>query len=170
MQKMLTVDYEKCTGCRLCELVCSVKHEGVSNPSRARIHVVKREMEGIMMPMVCNQCESAPCIAACPTGTRSRDEELGRVIVDYDRCIGCKTCLVVCPFGAVSFDPVASKIISCDLCDGSPVCADFCETEALRYVDASEINKKRQREAADKVYESVQRFAMKPAGESADRA
>ena len=160
MCKMLLVDCEKCTGCRLCELVCSVKHEAVSNPSRARIHIVKWEMEGIMMPMVCNQCESAPCIAACPTNARSRDEQLGRIIVNYDRCIGCKTCVVVCPFGAVGFDPVAGKIISCDLCDGDPTCANFCETESLRYVDASEINKKRQRDAAEKLYEAMQRFTL----------
>ncbi len=164
MQKMLVVDYEKCTGCRLCELVCSVKHEAVSNPSRARIHIVKWEMEGIMMPMVCNQCESAPCITACPTNARSRDEESGRIIVNYDRCIGCKTCVVVCPFGAVSFDPIAGKVISCDLCDGDPICANFCETEALQYADASQINKKRQREAAEKLYESMRKFTMTTIG------
>jgi len=160
MQKMLAVDYEKCTGCRLCELVCSVKHEGVSNPARARINIAKWESKGIMMPMVCSQCESAPCVAVCPTNARYRDEELDRVIVNYDRCIGCKTCIVACPFGAVSFDPVASKVISCDLCNGNPVCASFCDPEALRYVDASDMNKKRQREAAEKLYESKQRFIM----------
>ena len=160
MQKMLVIDYEKCTGCRLCELVCSVKHEGVSNPSRARIHITKWEMKGIAIPMVCNHCETAPCVATCPTNTRTRDQELGRIIVNYDRCIGCKTCVVACPFGAVGFDPVASKIINCDLCDGAPICVDSCETQALQYVDASEINRKRQREAAEKLYEPMRRFSM----------
>ena len=163
MQKILIVDYEKCTGCRLCELVCSVKHEGVSNPSRARIHITKWDWEGIMMPMVCHQCESAPCINACPTNARLRDEQLDRVVIDSDRCIGCKTCIVVCPFGAVGFDPVAKSVISCDLCDGDPVCVKFCATEALRYVDASEANKKRQRAAAEKLYGSLQTFTTTPA-------
>ncbi|NWF78281.1 MAG: 4Fe-4S dicluster domain-containing protein [Chloroflexi bacterium] len=158
MQKMLVVDYEKCTGCRLCELVCAVKHEGVSNPLRARIHIVKWEMKGIMVPMICNQCESAPCISVCPTNARTRDEEQRKVNVDYDKCIGCKMCIVACPFGAVSFDPFASRIISCDLCDGDPRCADFCETGALRYVEASQSNKQRQREAAEKLYESMRKF------------
>lgn len=164
MAKMLLIDYEKCTGCRLCEQVCSVKHDGVSNPARSRIHVVKWEMKGINIPVVCSQCESAPCIATCPTNTRSREEGLGRVMVDYDRCIGCKTCIAVCPFGAVSFDPVAHKVISCDLCDGDPQCARFCETGAIRYVEASEINKKRQREAAEKLYQSAQKSALTPVG------
>ena len=164
MKKMLVIDYEKCTGCRLCELVCSVKHEGVSNPSRSRIIVTKWETKGIAVPMVCSQCEDAPCVAVCPTNARSRDEELGRITVDYDRCIGCKTCVVACPFGAVSVDPATSRVISCDLCDGDPICVSFCETEALRYVDASEVNKKRQREAAEKLYESMQRLAAAPIG------
>jgi len=164
MPKMLVVNYDKCTGCRLCELVCSVKHEGVSNPSRARIHITKWEMEGVMMPMVCSQCEPAPCIDACPTNARSWDEHLGRVVIDYDRCIECKTCVAVCPFGAVSFDHVAGRIISCDLCDGDPACVNFCETEAIQYVDASEINKRRQREAAEKLYESMRKFTTAPVG------
>jgi len=163
MAKVLMVDYEKCTGCRLCEQVCSVKHEGVSNPARSRIKVVKWEEEGLYIPMVCQQCEPAPCILACPTNARSRDEQLGRIVIDYDRCIRCKTCAVVCPFGAIGFDPVARKIISCDLCDGDPICVKFCETKALQYMDDSDINKKRQREAAEKLYEAKQSFAMEPA-------
>ena len=162
MTKVLTIDYEKCTGCRLCEQVCSVKHEGVSNPARSRIKVVKWEEEGLYIPMVCQQCESAPCIAACPMNIRSRDEQLGRIVTNYDQCIGCKTCIAVCPFGAVGFDPVAKKVISCDLCDGNPVCVRFCFTEALQYVDDSNINKKRQREAAEKLYEAKRSFAAEP--------
>jgi Fe-S-cluster-containing hydrogenase component 2 len=73
-------------------------------------------------------------------------------------------CVVACPFGAVSFDPFAGRIISCDLCDGDPRCADFCETGALRYVEASESNKQRQREAAEKLYESMRKFTATYAG------
>ncbi len=163
MAKVLMIDYEKCTGCRLCEQVCSVKHEGVSNPARSRIKVVKWEEEGLYIPMACQQCDSAPCIAACPMNARSRDEQLGRIVTNYDQCIGCKTCVVVCPFGAVSFDHIAKKIISCDLCDGDPICVKFCATEALQYVEDSDVNKKRQREAAVKLYEAKRSFTMEPA-------
>ena len=162
MTKVLAIDYEKCTGCRLCELVCSVKHEGVSNPARSRIRIVKWEWEGIYIPVVCNQCETAPCITMCTTNARFRDEELGITTIDYDRCIGCKTCVAVCPFGATSVDPVTGKIITCDLCDGDPACVKFCATGAVRYVDASEINKERQVDFARKLYESGQKFVLVP--------
>ena len=163
MTKVLVIDYEKCTGCRLCEQVCSVKHEGVSNPARSRIGVVKWEEEGLYIPMTCQQCESAPCVSTCPTNARILDEQTGKPVTDYDRCIGCKTCIVVCPFGAVCFDPIAKKIISCDLCDGDPVCVKFCETAALQFVDDSEINKKRRREAAEKLHEAKRIFTTAPA-------
>ncbi len=162
MTKVLAIDYEKCTGCRLCELVCSVKHEGVSNPARSRIKIVKWEQEGIFIPTVCYQCEEAPCIAVCPTNARFYDEEWGRTIIDYDQCLGCKACIVVCPFGATKFDPVAKKVITCDLCDGDPECVKFCETKAVRYVEDSEINKERQTDSARKLYESGQRFILTP--------
>ena len=98
MAKVLKVDYQKCTGCRLCELVCSVSHHGISNPARSRIKVMKWETEGLYIPMSCQQCEDAPCMSACPVKAISRDETLGRVMVDYDVCIGCRTCVSVCPF------------------------------------------------------------------------
>ena len=155
MTKALVTDYKKCTGCRLCEMVCSVKHEGVVNPQRTRINIAKWETKGLTVPMVCKQCEDAPCIAACPTNARMRDEELGRVIVNYDRCIGCKTCVIACPFGAINWDPLSKKVISCDLCDGEPQCARFCETGALLYIEASTTNKSRRREAAEQLFEST---------------
>ena len=150
MAKVLVIDYEKCTGCRLCELVCSVKHEGVSNPARSRIKIVKWEMEGLFIPMSCQQCESAPCQAVCPVKAISRDENLNRVDIDYDICIGCRICVAVCPFGCIAFDTLAKRIIKCDLCDGDPACVKFCETGAIQYVDASVVSSVKQRTAAEK--------------------
>lgn len=160
MAKVLVIDFEKCTGCRLCELVCSVKHEGVSNPARSRIKIVKWESEGRYIPMSCQQCESAPCQAVCPVKALSRDETLNRVVVDYDACIGCRMCVAVCPFGAMSFDILAKRIIKCDLCDGTPLCADFCEVGAVQYVDASQQSAVRQVTAADKLSEVVQKVTQ----------
>ena len=89
MQKILMTDYQKCTGCRLCELVCSVMHEGVSNPARSRIKVMKWESEGLYVPMSCQQCEDAPCMNVCPVKAISHDEDFGFLKVDYERLCHC---------------------------------------------------------------------------------
>ncbi len=101
--------------------------------------------------MVCAQCESAPCQTICPVKAISRDDSLGRVVVDYDMCIGCRMCVAVCPFGVMSFDGIGKRVISCDLCDGDPLCVKFCGYEALQYIDVSEQSIRKQRAAAEKL-------------------
>ena len=146
--KILKIDYEKCTGCRLCELVCAVKHDRVSNPIRSRIRVIKWESEGIYVPVSRQQCEDAPCVLGCPAKALSRNEDLGRVEVDYNKCIGCRTCVSVCPFGAMHFVAQDRKVIKCDLCDGDPQCVRFCDVEAVRFVDTRDLGLEKGREAA----------------------
>jgi len=151
MSKALYINYEKCTGCRLCELVCAVKHDGISNPTRSRIRVMKWEMEGLYIPMSCQQCQDAPCMNACPVKALSRDEELGRVVHDYDICIGCRTCVSVCPFGAMSFNTIDRKVIKCDLCEGDPQCVRFCDRKAVDFVSPDDVSIDKKREAAGRL-------------------
>jgi carbon-monoxide dehydrogenase iron sulfur subunit len=155
--KVLLLDYEKCTGCRTCELVCSVQHEGAANPSKSRIKVVKWEWEGRYVPMSCQQCIDAPCLAVCPVKAISRDEQLNRVQVNYDACIGCRMCVAACPFGAMSFNIDLKKVFKCDFCDGEPQCARFCETKAVEYVEATAQSIAKQRTAAEKLTAAVQK-------------
>jgi Fe-S-cluster-containing hydrogenase component 2 len=150
MAKILMINHEKCTGCRLCELVCSVSHEGVSNPSRSRINVIKWEAEGLYIPMSCQQCEDAPCMTICPVKAISRDQALDYVKIDYDVCIGCRSCVAVCPFGAMGFNVKDKKVFKCDLCEGDPQCVRFCDVKAIEYVDANQLNIIKKREAAQK--------------------
>jgi Fe-S-cluster-containing hydrogenase component 2 len=150
-EKVLMIDYEKCTGCRLCELVCSVKHDGISNPMRSRIKVMKWEAEGLYVPMSCQQCQDAPCLKGCPVKAISRNVEMNRIEVDYDTCIGCRTCVSVCPFGAMGFNTIDRKVIKCDLCDGDPQCVRFCEVKAVDYVNASDVALKKKKIAAHRL-------------------
>jgi Fe-S-cluster-containing hydrogenase component 2 len=160
MEMILVVDHEKCTGCRLCEMVCSVEHTGVSNPARSRIHVIKWPWEGFELPMLCQQCEEAPCIAVCPKNALSRDASLDQVTLDYDLCIGCKMCVTACPFGGMGIDVVARQVIKCDLCDGDPACVRFCDPEALRFVPASLVNLLKKRDAGQKLSEVMGRSSI----------
>jgi carbon-monoxide dehydrogenase iron sulfur subunit len=150
MVKILMINHEKCTGCRLCELVCSVSHDGVSNPARSRINIIKWEAEGLYIPMSCQQCEDAPCMTICPVKAISRDQALDYVKIDYDVCIGCRSCVAVCPFGAMGFNVIDKRVFKCDLCEGDPQCVRFCDVKAVEYVDANQINIIKKREAAQK--------------------
>ena len=157
MTKALVIDLEKCVGCRTCEMVCSAKHEGVINPFQSRIKTVTldREWEGV--PTVCVQCEEAQCQAICPVNAISRDETLGRVVIDYDKCIGCRMCVAACPFGVINFDSIGKRVIKCDLCDGEPECVKFCFYKALQYIDISEMGTAKRRETAGKLSELVRK-------------
>lgn len=159
MSKVLELNYEKCTGCRACELACSVFHAGVSNPARSRIKIIKWEWEGRYVPMSCQQCEDAPCKAICPVKAISRDETLNRVMVDYDVCIGCRMCVAICPFGAMKFDVLDKKVIKCDLCDGDPQCVRFCETKAVDYIEAGNQSIDKQISVADKLTSITQKVS-----------
>lgn len=152
-QKILVIELEKCTGCRLCESACSVKHEKVVNPARARIHVTKWEEAGLYAPMVCQHCETPVCEMVCPMKATRRDPKTGAMVIDYDKCIGCKMCVMACPIGGAMVDPRTRKVVKCDLCDGDPVCVKFCETKALQYLEATVANLRKKRQAVEKFSE-----------------
>jgi len=156
--KMILVNASICSGCRICEMVCAIKHEGVVNPSKARVRVYQHESALLDVPVICKQCEDAPCAAVCPKDAITRDDTSGRVIVDYDLCIGCKLCVAECPFGAMGFNTETRKVIKCDLCDGDPECVKFCSPKAIQYVDTSSVNLKKGRASSNKIREQVRQF------------
>jgi Fe-S-cluster-containing hydrogenase component 2 len=111
--------------------------------------------------MVCQQCEEAPCIAVCPVGALSIDEELARVVIDHDRCIKCKLCLTACPFGSMGYDTIGKKVIKCELCEGDPVCVRFCDPGAITYVDAGTANLRKARSVGERLQETLKKLSAK---------
>jgi Fe-S-cluster-containing hydrogenase component 2 len=162
--KIMIVNPLLCTGCLECELVCSVCKTGKANPSDARIKIAKDVEGDICFPITCRHCDPAPCGEICPTGAISRSSETGAVLINYDRCIGCKMCLIACPFGAISLDSVHGKAVKCDLCDGDPQCVKFCkprqpnssaymanaESSALQFVKAADASLTKQQAQRNK--------------------
>lgn len=133
--KMLAVDYRRCTGCRLCEMACSLHHDETVNPAAARLAIIRWEEEGIHVPATCRQCDVAPCQQACQPAAIRRDPTTGALLVNYTLCIGCRMCVLGCPYGAMSVHPTGRQVIKCDLCGGDPQCVPFCETGALRFIE-----------------------------------
>ena len=149
----LILNYDKCTGCRICETACSMRHGLGANPERAMIHIVKLEGEAdvVSIPVMCMQCEDAPCEAICPVGAISTNPATGARQIDKEKCIGCSACVYVCPFGAALLDRSVGSAFICDLCDGDPLCVRLCPFGALQYIRSDEVSAKLKRARADKL-------------------
>jgi len=132
--KAVVVDYKLCTGCRICEMVCSLKREGVISDSSSRIRVYSFP-PGLDVPILCVQCERAPCVKVCPQQALVRDSETGAVIVDEEECTGCGACVKACPADAVFVHPDRKVAVKCDLCGGKPECIEMCPSGALSYCE-----------------------------------
>jgi len=131
MRQFVIGHFDLCSGCRICELVCSWAKYGAYAPRKAVIDV-KIGFNGLMVqPVTCIQCENPFCTKACPFGSLERDDKLGAIIVIDDKCTGCGLCVKACPIGAIKIDAEMGKAIKCDLCGGDPACVRYCPTKAL---------------------------------------
>jgi Fe-S-cluster-containing hydrogenase component 2 len=152
----LSVDSNRCTGCCTCTLVCSFVHDRAFSYERSRVRVWRDDNRGLFAPILCEQCEDAPCVVVCPTGAMSRDGQ-GTVIRNAVRCIGCNECMNVCPLGAISFGP--GGWMKCDRCASlgrSPYCAEYCTAGALRWEPVRLVARERARAVALRRAESWQ--------------
>jgi carbon-monoxide dehydrogenase iron sulfur subunit len=115
--------------------------------------------------MQCRHCEDAPCIAVCPTGAIYRHKADSPVLIEQARCIGCKYCIVVCPFGVIDVSSDDKAVIKCDLCiertkaGKEPACVEACPTKALKLVSEKELTADKRRLAARHLVVSVQNLA-----------
>jgi carbon-monoxide dehydrogenase iron sulfur subunit len=134
--KGLVVHPEKCTGCFRCALWCSLKKDKVHNPSRARLHVLRRE-PSLDTPVVCLQC--GLCIGACPFDAIHRNVKTGAAVIDIDTCTGCGICILSCPYGMLKYAPDSRIPLKCDLCGGKPECVKHCRDGALTYEDPNHV-------------------------------
>jgi len=118
-------DYLKCSGCRRCEIVCSLRHEGKIWPEASRIRVFML-VPGVEVPHVCVQCHDYPCVKACPVGALSISPETGAVLVDKEKCTACGVCIEACPGKVPYIHPAEDYAVICDLCGGDPQCVKVC--------------------------------------------
>ena len=136
-RRILFVNADLCTGCRMCELACADVKEGLSGQGLSRIRVEAWPEVNGFVPVVCVHCTRPPCVTACPTLARSRETSTGRVLIDRALCTGCGACVTACPFDAPRKHPLEGRILGCDLCDGEPACVEVCTMGVLAHVHPS---------------------------------
>lgn len=141
-----------CIDCKRCEVACKTFH----SKSRNTVKAFKREfpepqarvrVEGgktISLAISCRHCADPKCVEGCISGAMTKDPVTGVVTSDPEKCVGCRTCVSMCPYGAVHVEDVVEKGIAykCDLCGdghgepGEPSCVAACPNRALIYVES----------------------------------
>jgi carbon-monoxide dehydrogenase iron sulfur subunit len=143
--KRVYPDKDFCIGCHICELACITAHSKSKDLILA--YTVERGSEGLSsckhvhergptcVALSCRHCDEPSCVAACISGALQKDPESGRTTYDREKCVGCWSCLMACPFGAIARHPLENKIVKCDLCadrPGGPACVAACPNQALK--------------------------------------
>jgi len=144
--KRIYVNEKWCLGCHLCEYECMFansgldemfKLKGVANKSiLPRIVVEGEDKSAVHFAVSCRHCTGSPCVKGCIAGALSRTDE-GMVVIDKEKCVGCFTCVLLCPYGAImpaADGKVAQKCMLCtDNAVGSPNCVKHCPNGAIVY-------------------------------------
>ncbi|KJS00556.1 MAG: 4Fe-4S ferredoxin [Desulfobulbaceae bacterium BRH_c16a] len=140
--KEIFVRLDRCMGCHSCEVACAVAHSTgqslfsalTETPTPKPRLYVEWVSPDRAVPIVCRHCEDAPCMHACIAGAISRTPA-GTIATDRDKCIGCWTCVMVCPYGVIGRHPGDHKAYRCDRCPDLevPACVGACPTAALVY-------------------------------------
>ena len=138
--KRVYVNEKWCLGCHLCEYNCAFANSGMTDMAKAlkgkkifpRIHVEGDDR--ITYAVSCRHCTDPLCVKSCISGALKIED--GTVTIDHDRCVSCLTCILVCPYGAVSCTD-EGVVQKCELClknsAGAPACAAGCPNRAIVY-------------------------------------
>jgi electron transport protein HydN len=189
LNSFVIADPHKCIGCKACELACAVVHADnvgktvgtVEIPIMPRLFLVK--IAEVTMPIQCRHCEDAPCANVCPVSAINQVDN--KILINAEACMGCKSCVMACPFGAMDLVPIYinGQIVTqnvlmsetedglvekevmlahkCDLCVGKPngpACIRVCPENALELIIPKQIKRKRNEKAAINLLDSVKVF------------
>ena len=142
MNRFIMANSQQCIGCRACEVACVMAHNDEQHVLserhfHPRITVLKSGAR--KSPVTCHHCENAPCAQSCPNGAISKNTD--SVQVNQQKCIGCKACVVACPFGTMEIivtplnnGSVKATAHKCDLCvqrPQGPACIENCPADVL---------------------------------------
>ncbi|MDD4877335.1 MAG: 4Fe-4S dicluster domain-containing protein [Dehalococcoidales bacterium] len=138
-------DPQTCTGCGLCELMCSLYHEGEQGQALSRAELVGDRLTAEFIFNVCQQCPSPSCYNACLLKDKALciDEVTGVKYINAEECDGCGKCIEACPYNPprINLHPEKNAALMCDLCRGrveGPICVEYCSFDSLTYAGKEE--------------------------------
>jgi len=160
MAKTFVIDVGRCCGCYNCQLACKDEHAGNDwtpyakpQPDTGQFWMkIQENVCGTVpkvkmhyIPLLCQHCDNAPCIASCQDGAITKRND-GLVLIDPETCTGCRDCLTACPYGVIYFNEelnLAQKCTGCaHLLDGGyelPRCVEACPTDAIAFGEEEDL-------------------------------
>ena len=136
----MVINLDKCVGCHACTQGCKTEHNVPSGVWRSWVKKLRKTRgdtsRNYYLPRLCNQCDKPPCVPVCPVRATYRDGD-GIIRQRDDRCIGCKYCIVACPYSARFVHPGKEVVDKCDFCHDrvtrgrQPACVEACPTGSL---------------------------------------
>lgn len=146
------IDTTRCINCKTCEIACKDINDLAVGLRLRRVHTFEDgefpEVYAYNISMSCHHCEDPACVRNCPARAYTKRDEDGIVTHDPERCIGCRYCSWVCPYGAPQFDPRSGTVKKCNMCLGlidageSPACVSACPTRAIEIGELSELTRR----------------------------
>jgi Fe-S-cluster-containing dehydrogenase component/formate-dependent nitrite reductase membrane component NrfD len=154
------IDLRKCIGCHACTIACKAEHQIPVGVNRCWVKTVEKgtfpDTRRFFFPVLCNQCEEAPCVRICPTNALFKRRD-GIVDLNGESCIGCRACMEACPYDQLFIDPNTHTAEKCNFCANRvenkllPACVSVCPTECRIFGDlddpTTEVSQIFQREA-----------------------
>ena len=152
-------DSSRCSGCKACQIACKDKHNLEVGNLWRRVYEVNsgnwikqgnawtHNIQAYNMSLSCNHCEDPICVKVCPT-TAMHKRENGIVLVDENKCIGCRYCEWACPYGAPQYNIIKGIMSKCSFCEDyleegkPPACVAACSMRVLDFGDQKEIREK----------------------------